>query len=165
MEMSISECKRHVHELEQWNLRHKLRVVVPNTIQYTRNPENTITELITVRLGLVDFKEDSIRSCHILPTRQDMCTSVIQAEFLDSTLKTKIYHLRRKLRKEIVKIFINEDLPLKTARLFKSAREMANNMKCARVWTINGKILFKMTHNTPPREISSESDLWSVTNL
>ena len=48
IERSISECKKHVYELEDWNLRHRIRVVVPNIIQHTRDPEQTITELITV---------------------------------------------------------------------------------------------------------------------
>ena len=118
----------------------------------------------TTRLGLVDFQEDSIRSCHILPTKQGMNTSVIQVEFVDPMLKTKIYYLRRKLRNKKVKMFINEDLPQEAARLFKSTREIVKNTNCARTWTINGRILVKVTNDTTPIEISSESNLCSLSN-
>ena len=79
---------------------------------------------------------------------------MIRLEFSNPTMKMKIYNLRTKLRSEEVKI--NENLPQKTATLFKETSAFTKNTKCARAPTMNGKILLKMSHHVPQGKFQVE---------
>ncbi|CAH1775158.1 unnamed protein product [Owenia fusiformis] len=157
LEKDLSDTKAKLQELHkelqsEQNQRLALQVRVVG-IQDDNNERiqdkivNFAKEKIDLTIATADF------SAFRMGKYQDGKMRAITIRFNDMNLRNKFYRGREKLFKTKERVFINDDLPPKTAKVLTEGRKLKRENKIYKVWTYRGQVYVKKKEKDEPKEV------------
>ena len=130
-------------KLEQYSRRENVKISgIP--VREDENTNQLVVELAS-KVG-VDLKEDDISVSHRLPQRNPNRPKPILVKFVRRDKKTALMKAKKTLRtrSDLKHIYIDEDLTRMRSTILRELRKEDRTKNC---WSIDGKILCKVTEN------------------
>lgn len=127
------------------------------TAENSAGTEELFIKLCNNDLGLT-IQPCDISICHRLPKAPHQDHPAIIVRFTNRKARMAVLQARKKLRDAKKKIFINEHLTQRSAKLFASTRTLLKDKRINQTWTRNGQVCVKLL-DLSIRTITTETEL------